>query len=141
MRKVGDSKARCCRWEGIRHSFGEYITAKGRGSRAPLFVIICHPLPRPKQLQPRFTPPICVVAFVSGESVMIPAGFEDVTDATDFRSEEMQALERALRCGVCKDFFDYPILVPQCGHSFCSMVSLINPPMSSSMPQYGMLWR
>lgn len=56
---------------------------------------------------------------------MLP-GIEDVTDATDFVSEEMQALERALRCGVCKDFFDSPVLVPQCGHSFCSMVSLIN---------------
>jgi len=75
------------------------------------------------------------------ENAMIPAGFEDVTDATDFRGEEMQALERALRCGVCKDFFDNPVLVPQCGHSFCSMVSLINLSVSSSMPQYERLWR
>jgi E3 ubiquitin-protein ligase RAD18 len=64
--------------------------------------------------------------------VMALPGMDDVTDATDFRSEEMQALERALRCGVCKDFFDSPILVPQCGHSFCSMVSPINAHMSST---------
>ncbi|KAF8321677.1 hypothetical protein DL93DRAFT_2072487 [Clavulina sp. PMI_390] len=46
---------------------------------------------------------------------------EDVTDPTDFSGDAMQALERALRCAVCKDFFDSPVLLPACGHSFCSM--------------------
>ena len=32
----------------------------------------------------------------------------------------MQAIDGALRCPICKDFFDSAISLPNCGHSFCS---------------------
>ncbi|KDQ12277.1 hypothetical protein BOTBODRAFT_34557 [Botryobasidium botryosum FD-172 SS1] len=45
----------------------------------------------------------------------------DITDPTDFPASlpSLVALDAALRCAVCKDFFKGPVLLT-CGHTFCS---------------------
>ncbi|KAF9881612.1 DNA repair protein rad18 [Colletotrichum karsti] len=49
--------------------------------------------------------------------------FEDVPDSTDWLSTPLpglSAVEAALRCQVCKDFFKTPMLT-SCCHTFCSL--------------------
>ncbi|KAH8833916.1 hypothetical protein DL96DRAFT_1578830 [Flagelloscypha sp. PMI_526] len=44
-----------------------------------------------------------------------------VTDPTDFApSLPLQRMDGALRCTVCKEFFDAPVITP-CAHTFCSL--------------------
>ncbi|KAJ5650247.1 uncharacterized protein N7484_003970 [Penicillium longicatenatum] len=47
----------------------------------------------------------------------------EITDSTDWLGTPLQLLaplESALRCQVCKDFFDTP-MITSCSHSFCSL--------------------
>jgi len=47
----------------------------------------------------------------------------DLTDPTDWLPTsipQLSALETALRCQVCKDFYDTPVLT-SCSHTFCSL--------------------
>lgn len=47
----------------------------------------------------------------------------DITDSTDWLGTPLQLLaplESSLRCQVCKDFFDTP-MITSCSHSFCSL--------------------
>ncbi|KAI0837840.1 DNA repair protein rad18 [Hypoxylon sp. FL0890] len=49
--------------------------------------------------------------------------FDDVTDSTDWLSTPLPglaAVEAALRCEVCKDFYKTPMLT-SCNHTFCSI--------------------
>ncbi|KAI1413827.1 DNA repair protein rad18 [Hypoxylon sp. FL1857] len=49
--------------------------------------------------------------------------FDDVTDSTDWLSTPLSgltAVEAALRCEVCKDFYKTPMLT-SCNHTFCSI--------------------
>ncbi|KAF3066570.1 Postreplication repair E3 ubiquitin-protein ligase rad18 [Daldinia childiae] len=49
--------------------------------------------------------------------------FEDVSDSTDWLSTPLSgvaAVEAALRCQVCKDFYKTPMLT-SCNHTFCSI--------------------
>ncbi|KAI1383682.1 DNA repair protein rad18 [Hypoxylon trugodes] len=49
--------------------------------------------------------------------------FDDVTDSTDWLSTPISglaAVEAALRCQVCKDFYKTPMLT-SCNHTFCSI--------------------
>ncbi|KAI8956916.1 DNA repair protein rad18 [Daldinia sp. FL1419] len=49
--------------------------------------------------------------------------FEDVADSTDWLSTPLSglsAVEAALRCQVCKDFYKTPMLT-SCNHTFCSI--------------------
>ncbi|TDZ14722.1 Postreplication repair E3 ubiquitin-protein ligase rad18 [Colletotrichum orbiculare MAFF 240422] len=51
------------------------------------------------------------------------AEFDDVPDSTDWLStplSSLSAVEAALRCQVCKDFFKTPMLT-SCSHTFCSL--------------------
>lgn len=50
--------------------------------------------------------------------------FDDVTDPSDFSTENLQKLDSSLRCTICKDFYDAPVML-HCGHTFCSLVTLI----------------
>ncbi|KAI0482952.1 DNA repair protein rad18 [Xylariaceae sp. FL0804] len=50
-------------------------------------------------------------------------GFEDVADSTDWLATPLSglaAVEAALRCQVCKDFYRTPMLT-SCNHTFCSL--------------------
>ena|ERR1700761_2377204 len=57
----------------------------------------------------------------------MPSDFNhvDITDPSDFKdaSEFLATLDTSFRCSICKDFFDGPVLLNNCGHSFCSLVS------------------
>lgn len=33
----------------------------------------------------------------------------------------MAVVEERLRCGICTDFYEWPVTVPRCGHVFCSV--------------------
>lgn len=47
----------------------------------------------------------------------------EITDSTDWLGTPLQLLaplESALRCQVCKDFFDTP-MITSCSHTFCSL--------------------
>lgn len=50
---------------------------------------------------------------------------QDVTDSTDFPDDAttpgLRSFDDALRCPVCRDFYDAPISLT-CGHCFCSAV-------------------
>jgi len=45
---------------------------------------------------------------------------EDVTDPSDFPVDDLRKLDNSLRCPICKDFYDGPIIL-HCGHTFCSL--------------------
>ncbi|KAF9505806.1 hypothetical protein BS47DRAFT_1334157, partial [Hydnum rufescens UP504] len=45
----------------------------------------------------------------------------DVADPTDFELSELQAVDTVIRCPMCKEFFEGPVLLSQCGHTFCSL--------------------
>jgi hypothetical protein len=47
---------------------------------------------------------------------------ESITEPHDFQNEELVALDTTIRCGICKDIINIPMIAP-CLHSFCSMVS------------------
>ncbi|KAK8009858.1 hypothetical protein PG990_008823 [Apiospora arundinis] len=50
-------------------------------------------------------------------------GFDDIADSTDWLSTPLPglaAVEAALRCEICKDFYNTPMLT-SCNHTFCSM--------------------
>jgi hypothetical protein len=47
---------------------------------------------------------------------------EDITDPSDFPVDHLKKLDSSLRCPICKDFFDGPVIL-HCGHTFCSLVS------------------
>ncbi|WYZ45090.1 hypothetical protein EsH8_VIII_000406 [Colletotrichum jinshuiense] len=54
---------------------------------------------------------------------MVDNNFEDVPDSTDWLTTPLpglSAVEAALRCQVCKDFFKTPMLT-SCSHTFCSL--------------------
>ncbi|RYP37055.1 hypothetical protein DL767_003118 [Monosporascus sp. MG133] len=54
---------------------------------------------------------------------MIPDPLDDVADSTDWLSTPLSglaAVEAALRCQVCKDFYKTPMLT-SCNHTFCSV--------------------
>jgi E3 ubiquitin-protein ligase RAD18 len=46
---------------------------------------------------------------------------EDISDPTDFEDASLRALDMAIRCPVCKEVVNNPVMTP-CGHSFCSLV-------------------
>lgn len=50
---------------------------------------------------------------------------QDITDSTDFPDDAttpgLRSFDDALRCGICRDFYDAPVSLP-CGHCFCSAV-------------------
>ena len=50
--------------------------------------------------------------------------FSDVSDPTDFELSELQAVDGAFRCPMCKEVFVGPVFLPQCGHVYCSLVSV-----------------
>ena len=35
--------------------------------------------------------------------------------------KELETMEQACRCAICGDFFDTPVSVAECGHTFCSL--------------------
>ncbi|KAL7283043.1 hypothetical protein ACG7TL_002467 [Trametes sanguinea] len=49
----------------------------------------------------------------------------DITDSSDFPGDAdapgLRALDDALRCDICRDFYDAPVSL-SCGHTFCSVV-------------------
>lgn len=47
-------------------------------------------------------------------------GLSDPTDWLDTSLSSLAALESALRCQVCKDFYDTP-MITSCSHTFCSL--------------------
>lgn len=54
---------------------------------------------------------------------MADKGFDDISDSTDWLSTPLPglaAVEAALRCEICKDFYNTPMLT-SCNHTFCSM--------------------
>lgn len=52
------------------------------------------------------------------------SAFPDVTDPSDFSTDNFRKLDSSLRCTICKDFYDGPVVL-HCGHTFCSLVSSI----------------
>ncbi|KAI0637400.1 hypothetical protein C8Q77DRAFT_1155241 [Trametes polyzona] len=56
----------------------------------------------------------------------------DISDFTDFPDHSvapgLRALDDALRCDICRDFYDAPVAL-NCGHSFCSVC------IRSALPQ------
>ncbi|KAF8509562.1 hypothetical protein JB92DRAFT_2945591 [Gautieria morchelliformis] len=44
----------------------------------------------------------------------------DVTDPSDFPTDSLRKLDSSLRCTICKDFYDGPVVL-HCGHTFCSL--------------------
>lgn len=52
---------------------------------------------------------------------MDPHAFPDVTDPSDFLADSFRKLDGSVRCTICKDFYDGPVLL-HCGHTFCSLV-------------------
>ncbi|KZO95755.1 hypothetical protein CALVIDRAFT_564416 [Calocera viscosa TUFC12733] len=50
-------------------------------------------------------------------------GADDVSDPSDFPESFgiLRTLDRTLRCPICKDLFNAPVLLGTCGHSFCSL--------------------
>ncbi|KAK8043225.1 E3 ubiquitin-protein ligase RAD18 [Apiospora phragmitis] len=54
---------------------------------------------------------------------MADKGFDDIADSTDWLATPLPglaAVEAALRCQICKDFYATPMLT-SCNHTFCSM--------------------
>ncbi|GJJ12250.1 hypothetical protein Clacol_006491 [Clathrus columnatus] len=52
---------------------------------------------------------------------MDPHELADVTDPSDFPLEVLKKLDSTFRCTICKEFFEAPVLLTQCGHTFCSL--------------------
>ena len=50
------------------------------------------------------------------------SAFPDVTDPSDFPTDSLRKLDSSLRCPICKDLYDAPVVL-HCGHTFCSLVS------------------
>lgn len=50
---------------------------------------------------------------------------EDISDPTDFEDVSLRALDMVIRCPVCKEVVNNPVMAP-CGHSFCSLVGPIH---------------
>ncbi|EIM90270.1 uncharacterized protein STEHIDRAFT_74932 [Stereum hirsutum FP-91666 SS1] len=44
----------------------------------------------------------------------------DIDDPTDFSHSSLQSLDSSLRCLICSNLFEGPVVLP-CGHSFCSL--------------------
>ena len=51
---------------------------------------------------------------------VVDIGLSDPTDWLDTSLTSFAALESALRCQVCKDFYDTP-MITSCSHTFCSL--------------------
>ena len=51
----------------------------------------------------------------------------DIQDPTDFPAENdspgLRGLDAALRCKICSELYDAPVILP-CGHTFCSLVRI-----------------
>lgn len=45
----------------------------------------------------------------------------EITDPSDFSLESLRKLDSTFRCTICKEFFEAPVSLTQCGHSFCSL--------------------
>ncbi|EJU05522.1 hypothetical protein DACRYDRAFT_113608 [Dacryopinax primogenitus] len=56
-------------------------------------------------------------------SALAATGSDDVSDPSDFPENfgDLRTLDRTLRCPICKDLFNAPVLLATCGHSFCSL--------------------
>ncbi|KZT52460.1 hypothetical protein CALCODRAFT_487103 [Calocera cornea HHB12733] len=56
-------------------------------------------------------------------SALAATGADDVSDPSDFPESfgVLRTLDRTLRCPICKDLFNAPVLLATCGHSFCSL--------------------
>ncbi|KAI6009383.1 hypothetical protein F5J12DRAFT_823205 [Pisolithus orientalis] len=44
----------------------------------------------------------------------------DISDPTDFPTNELRQLDASLRCTICGEFYDAPVILA-CGHCFCSL--------------------
>ena len=44
-----------------------------------------------------------------------------IDDPSDWPVEELRKLDSDLRCTICSEYFDAPVLLSKCGHSFCSI--------------------
>ena len=58
----------------------------------------------------------------NGNDILMDSSF-DVADSSDWLQTSLSQLgpvEQALRCQVCKDFFDTP-MITSCSHTFCSL--------------------
>lgn len=44
----------------------------------------------------------------------------DISDPTDFPTNELRQLDSSLRCTICSEFYDAPVTLG-CGHCFCSL--------------------
>lgn len=50
----------------------------------------------------------------------------DISDPTDFPTNELRQLDSSLRCTICSEFYDAPVTLG-CGHCFCSLVRSTDP--------------
>ncbi|KAI0781354.1 hypothetical protein BD413DRAFT_462819 [Trametes elegans] len=61
----------------------------------------------------------------------------DITDSTDFpdttHAPGLRGLDDALRCNICRDFYDAPVSL-SCGHSFCSVCVRSALPVNATCP-------
>ncbi|KAI8999023.1 hypothetical protein BD414DRAFT_433472 [Trametes punicea] len=61
----------------------------------------------------------------------------DITDSSDFPEDAaapgLRALDDALRCDICRDFYDAPVSLG-CGHTFCSACIRSALPVSATCP-------
>lgn len=46
---------------------------------------------------------------------------ETIDDPLDFKNSELQTLDENLRCPICKEFFNTPLILSTCSHSFCAI--------------------
>ncbi|KAI9056907.1 hypothetical protein FKP32DRAFT_1585149 [Trametes sanguinea] len=65
------------------------------------------------------------------------AAAADVTDSSDFPGDAdapgLRALDDALRCDICRDFYDAPVSLV-CGHTFCSVCIRSALPVNATCP-------
>ncbi|EIW85498.1 hypothetical protein CONPUDRAFT_162684 [Coniophora puteana RWD-64-598 SS2] len=45
----------------------------------------------------------------------------DVPDPSDFPTPDLRALDASLRCTICGELYDGPVMLTGCGHCFCSV--------------------
>lgn len=62
----------------------------------------------------------------------------DIDDPTDFSYSPLQSLDSSLRCLICSNLFEGPVVLP-CGHSFCSLVRVPVLPASLGSCMYQLL--